>query len=302
MFTGLVEEMGTVRERTPSAAGARLAIACDAVRDGLAIGDSVSVNGACLTVVEMGDDWFAVDCVEETLRRTSVGDREAGDHVNLERAMRVGDRLGGHIVQGHVDGTGTVRERTPSAAGARLVIACDAVRDGPVWGTDVYTRDSALCAAAAHAGVVGREGGEITALEAPGRDIYIGTARNGITSNDYGMYRQSLRFDGAPPPADGPELCPQRLSINPELPTPYTCRCSAEAVGAGTVWGTDAYTGDSNLCSAAAHAGAVRRDGGVLTVYREAGRDLYVGSARNGVTSNDYGRYANSLRFLIRAF
>ena len=180
------------------------------------------------------------------------------------------------------------------------VCSGDAVRDGTVWGTDVYTRDSALCAAAAHAGVVGREGGEITALEAPGRDIYIGTARNGITSNDYGMYRQSLRFDGAPPPADGPELCPQRLSINPELPTPYTCRCSAEAVGAGTVWGTDVYTGDSGLCSAAAHAGAVRRDGGVITVYREAGRDLYIGSARNGVTSNDYGRYANSLRFLVR--
>ncbi|MCB1950714.1 MAG: TIR domain-containing protein [Zoogloeaceae bacterium] len=177
----------------------------------------------------------------------------------------------------------------------------DAVRDGTVWGTDVYTRDSALCAAAAHAGVVGREGGEITALEAPGRDIYIGTARNGVTSNDYGVYRQSLSFQGAAPPADGPELCPQRLSINLELPTPYTCRCSAEAVGAGTVWGTDAYTGDSNLCSAAAHAGAVQRDGGVITVYREAGRDLYVGSARNGVTSNDYGRYANSLRFLVRA-
>ena len=122
MFTGLVEELGTVRERTPSAAGARLVIACDAVRDGLAIGDSVSVNGACLTVVEMGDDWFAVDCVEETLRRTSVGDREAGDHVNLERAMRVGDRLGGHIVQGHVDGTGTVRAFTPEGDGMLMSV------------------------------------------------------------------------------------------------------------------------------------------------------------------------------------
>ncbi|MBM3634142.1 MAG: riboflavin synthase [Actinobacteria bacterium] len=123
MFTGLVEEMGTVRERTPSAAGARLVIGCDAVRDGLAIGDSVSVNGACLTVVEMGDDWFAVDCVEETLRRTSVGDREPGDRVNLERAMRVGDRLGGHIVQGHVDGTGTVSGTTPEGDGVMMSVA-----------------------------------------------------------------------------------------------------------------------------------------------------------------------------------
>ena len=97
MFTGLVEEMGTVRERVPSAAGARMVIGCDVVREGLAIGDSVSVNGACLTVVQLTDDSFAVDCVEETLRRTSVGDRQAGDRVNLERAMREGDRLGGRV-------------------------------------------------------------------------------------------------------------------------------------------------------------------------------------------------------------
>lgn len=128
MFTGLVEEMGTVRERVPSAAGARMVIACDLVRDGLALGDSVAVNGACLTVVDLLDGAFAVDCVEETLRRTSVGDREPGDRVNLERAMRVGARLGGHIVQGHVDGTGTVRQVTPEGDGVLMSIAApDAV-------------------------------------------------------------------------------------------------------------------------------------------------------------------------------
>jgi len=124
MFTGLVEEMGTVRERVPSAAGARMVIGCDVVREGLAIGDSVSVNGACLTVVEMTADSFAVDCVEETLRRTSVGDREAGDQVNLERAMLMGARLGGHIVQGHVDGTGTVRGITAEGDGILMSVAC----------------------------------------------------------------------------------------------------------------------------------------------------------------------------------
>lgn len=123
MFTGLVEETGTVRERTSLPAGARLVVGCDVVRDGLAIGDSVSVDGACLTVVEMGDNWFAVDCVEETVRRTSVGDRQAGDRVNLERAMRVGDRLAGHIVQGHVDGTGTVRAVTPEGDGVLMSVA-----------------------------------------------------------------------------------------------------------------------------------------------------------------------------------
>lgn len=124
MFTGLVEEMGVVRERVPSAAGARMVIACEAVRNGLVIGDSVAVDGACLTVVEVTDGSFTVDCVEETLRRTSVGDREAGDRVNLERAVRVGDRLGGHIVQGHVDGTGTVRAVTPEGDGVLMSVAC----------------------------------------------------------------------------------------------------------------------------------------------------------------------------------
>lgn len=124
MFTGLVEELGTVRERTQSGAGARLVIGCGVVRDGLAIGDSVAVNGACLTVVDMTDDSFAVDCVGETLRRTSVGDQRAGDTVNLERAMRLGDRLGGHIVQGHVDGTGTVRGVSREGDGVLMSVAC----------------------------------------------------------------------------------------------------------------------------------------------------------------------------------
>lgn len=177
----------------------------------------------------------------------------------------------------------------------------EAVREGTVWGTDVYTRDSSLCAAAAHAGVVGREGGTIFALDAPGRDLYVGTSRHGIASHDYGRYAHSLRFDSAAVAA-GPEPCPQRLSINPDLPTPFTCLCSAEAIGSGAVWGTDVYTGDSSLCSAAAHAGAVARSGGPVTVYREAGRDLYVGSQRNGISSGDYGPYASSLRFLVRAF
>ena len=125
MFTGLVEELGTVRERVPSAAGARMVIGCDLVREGLAIGDSVAVNGACLTVVDLPDGAFAVDCVEETLRRTSVGERQPGDRVNLERAMRLGDRLGGHIVQGHVDGTGTIRAFTPEGDGILMSVAAE---------------------------------------------------------------------------------------------------------------------------------------------------------------------------------
>lgn len=175
--------------------------------------------------------------------------------------------------------------------------SAEALREGTVWGTDAYTADSSLCRAAAHAGVVPRSGGRITALREAGRDLYIGTSRNGVTSSDYGSYSPSIRFKGGPPASTGPEPCPQRLSINPDLPMPFSCICSAEAIRDGTVWGTDAYTADSSLCRAAAHAGVVPRTGGRITALREAGRDLYVGTSRNGVSSSDYGSYVWSVRF-----
>jgi riboflavin synthase len=109
VFTGLIEEGGRVAEVRPGRAGARLTVAASAVVDGLRVGDSIAVNGACLTAVEVTAEGFAVDCVAETLRRTALGDLAPGDRVNLERPMRLGDRLDGHLVQGHVDGVGTVR-------------------------------------------------------------------------------------------------------------------------------------------------------------------------------------------------
>ena len=123
VFTGLVEEGGRVARVLPGGEGARLEIAASAVLDGLAVGDSVAVNGACLTAVEVGGEGFAVDCVAETLRRTALGGLAPGDRVNLERPMRLGDRLDGHIVQGHVDGVGTVRAVRPEGDSAVLEIA-----------------------------------------------------------------------------------------------------------------------------------------------------------------------------------
>ena len=111
MFTGIVEELGTVRAVTPNAGGARIEIVAKAVLDDAEIGASIAVNGCCLTVVELLDDGWAADAVTETLDRTSLGSLGAGDPVNLERPVRLADRLGGHIVQGHVDGVGTLRER-----------------------------------------------------------------------------------------------------------------------------------------------------------------------------------------------
>ncbi len=106
MFTGLVDDVGVVERVERAEAGRELHIASRYT--GLAMGESVAVNGACLTVREFGPGWFSVAAVVTTLGRTTIGDWAAGQRVNLERAMRLGDRLGGHIVQGHVDDVGTV--------------------------------------------------------------------------------------------------------------------------------------------------------------------------------------------------
>jgi riboflavin synthase len=126
MFTGLVEEGGVVARVEPRGEGARLVIGARVVLEGLAVGDSVAVNGACLTAVEVSADGFAVDAVAETLRRTSLGGAAPGDRVNLERPMRLGDRLDGHLVQGHVDGLGTVRAARPEGGSTILEISAPA--------------------------------------------------------------------------------------------------------------------------------------------------------------------------------
>lgn len=126
MFTGLIEEEGRVAEIRPGDEGARLVVSAAIVLEGLEVGDSVAVNGACLTAVAITGDGFAVDCVAETLRRTSLGGLAAGDPVNLERPMRIGDRLDGHLVQGHVDGVGTVRSATPEGGSTILEVAAPA--------------------------------------------------------------------------------------------------------------------------------------------------------------------------------
>ncbi len=120
MFTGLVEEIGTVRALDGDADGVRMDITAHVVTGDLRIGDSVAVSGTCLTAVEVRADGFAVDMVAETLARTSLGDRLVGDGVNLERALRADARLGGHIVQGHVDDIGRVREVRPEGDGRRI--------------------------------------------------------------------------------------------------------------------------------------------------------------------------------------
>jgi len=106
MFTGLVDDVGVVERVERTEAGRTLRVASRYT--GLAIGESIAVNGACLTVLAIGEGWFEVAAVVTTLDRTTIGEWTEGRRVNLERAMRLGDRLGGHLVQGHVDGVGEV--------------------------------------------------------------------------------------------------------------------------------------------------------------------------------------------------
>jgi riboflavin synthase len=119
MFTGIVEERGRVvdvqvsDEGAGTAGAARLTVRGPTVSSDAAHGDSIAVSGVCLTVVDRSADTFTVDVMAETLRRSTIGGLRAGDEVNLERSVTASTRLGGHIVQGHVDGTGTLTVRTP---------------------------------------------------------------------------------------------------------------------------------------------------------------------------------------------
>ena len=126
MFTGIIEEIGTVRRLIPGTVSYKLTVSASKVLEGTQVGDSISTNGICLTVTAMHDGSFDADVMAETVRRTSFSSFHVGTRVNLERALTLSSRLGGHIVSGHIDGTGTIRrmEREDNAV-------CITVETGP---------------------------------------------------------------------------------------------------------------------------------------------------------------------------
>jgi len=126
VFTGIVEAVGEVRRFEDRGDGARIQVFAPAVTDGVRIGDSVAVNGACLTVTARRDDVLDFDVVRETLDRTNLGSLGVGSRVNLERALRADGRLDGHLVQGHVDETGVVDRIERDGDDVRLFVDCDA--------------------------------------------------------------------------------------------------------------------------------------------------------------------------------
>jgi riboflavin synthase len=121
MFTGVVEELGRVRSVERRAGGARFEFEAVTVLGDVEVGASIAVNGCCVTVVEWGDGWWAADAVTESLERTALGGLRPGDPVNLERPIRLSDRIGGHLVQGHVDAIGHIVSREPLLDGSTLV-------------------------------------------------------------------------------------------------------------------------------------------------------------------------------------
>lgn len=124
MFTGIVEEMGAVISLEKTLAGTRMTILASTIMQDLKVGDSISVNGTCLTVVSKGEREFSVEVSPETLSVTTLGLLAAGAPVNLERAMKLNERIGGHLVAGHVDGVGTIRSRRQD--GNAIVFAIEA--------------------------------------------------------------------------------------------------------------------------------------------------------------------------------
>lgn len=108
MFTGIIEEVGSIRQIAMTGSSGQISVRAKKVLEGTKVGDSIAVNGVCLTVTELKEDGFTADIMAETCRRSNLGQGRAGDQVNLERAMAAGRRFGGHIMSGHIDGTGVI--------------------------------------------------------------------------------------------------------------------------------------------------------------------------------------------------
>lgn len=157
MFTGLVETCGRVAAVVPEGPGVRLVVEAGFVAEGVQLGDSICVSGCCLSVVQIDGDALAFELGPETLARTTLGGLAAGDPVNLERSLRLSDRMGGHLVTGHVDGTGRLAAR---------------VHDGD-WVTCRFTAAPALLAQMAAKGSVAIDGVSLTLVEVTAADFSV---------------------------------------------------------------------------------------------------------------------------------
>lgn len=189
---------------------------------------------------------------------------------------------------------------TPAQQGqADFACSCDASNStGSVWGSGVYTTDSSICASAIHAGAVPATGGVAKPKKVAACKSYVGTANNGVTSSAWGAYDASFFFpghgDGQCAKVGDGGVCPAKMGDVPDQ-AEMTCSCAGK--GPGTVWGSGVYTTDSDVCSAAIHAGAIPASGGKAHVKKTAGCGAYTGSEANGVASSPWGKYETSFFF-----
>jgi riboflavin synthase len=180
MFTGLISDIGVVERIAPQAGGARLTLRPRALPvDELALGESVACSGACLTVVERGGGLVSFDAVPETLARTTIGRWRPGTRVNLERALRLSDRLGGHLVAGHVDAVGELLSRVAEGQGARLAFSLPAAIAPLVAGKGSIAVDGVSLTVA----TAGRDRFEVALIPETLARTTLGEARAGTAVN-----------------------------------------------------------------------------------------------------------------------
>lgn len=181
-------------------------------------------------------------------------------------------------------------ERYPTS---QQTYACTCPADaavGSIWGSNPYTSDSSVCGAAIHAGVITRAGGTVYAELRPGESSYSGSSANGVTTSNWGAYGTSFTFVKA---ARSVAVCDEFPRGDAEM----TCLCEPNDAPSGAVWGSGPYTVDSDICTAAMHAGVIGAEGGVVTAVGLRGLDGYAASVRNGVETWEWGEYSESIVF-----
>jgi len=180
VFTGIIEAVGEIKRLEPRGGDVRLHVACGKLdMSDVKAGDSIATNGACLTVVEFGADWYNADVSRETLSLTTLGDLVAGSRVNLEKAMAVGDRLGGHIVSGHVDGVGEV---------------VSVGQDGRSWRYRMRA-PATLARYIAHKGSVCIDGVSLTVNKVDGAEFELNIIPVTMQETVFGGYKAGSRFN-----------------------------------------------------------------------------------------------------------
>jgi hypothetical protein len=189
--------------------------------------------------------------------------------------------------------------------GKSLTCACSAEQlTGSVWGTDRYSADSSICAAARHAAVIGASGGKLTVYSEGSCPGLAGSTRHGVTSQDWGAFEKTFAFEH-PAPACLPEVegasgepCPATMLGQEGRSTSegLECTCAPQQI-TGSVWGSDLYTFDSSICSAARHAGMIPAGGGAVTVFAAGRCSKFTGAVRNGVTTGDWGVFEHTFAF-----